>query len=332
MPITGGADAPVPTVYVAGGGGFLGRATCAQLLKRRWRVVSLGIGTPDSIPDIAGHVEGLITRDTLDAATDQFGPPDVVIQAAGGASVGRSWESPRSDFEMSVLSTVEILDYLRDAAPDARLVYVSSAAVYGEQKAATLDEDAPRAPVSPYGAHKLMCEELAAAHSRMHGAGVIVVRFFSLYGDGLRKQLIWDLLRRAEKLPEGAALELNGDGDEERDFLHVDDAARVLQRAAESAQKGEFLALNGATGNAVTVRELAVAALRATGDSRPVSFNGEKRAGDPRRLVGSPDRLGRHLGFKAGITLEQGLQRYAAWYRAASGHNRPGQNDESTPK
>lgn len=332
MPITGDADARARTVYVAGGGGFLGAATCAQLFKQGWRVVSLGIGAPDAVRDIAGHVEGLITRDTLDAATDQFGPPDVVIQAAGGASVGRSWESPRSDFEMSVLSTVEILDYLRDEAPEARLVYVSSAAVYGEQKAATLDEDAPRAPVSPYGAHKLMCEELAAAHSRMHGTGVTVVRFFSLYGDGLRKQLIWDLLRRSEKLPDGAALELNGDGNEERDFLHVDDAARVLERAADAAQKGQFLALNGATGHAVTVRELAGAALRAAGDHRPLAFNGEKRAGDPRRLVGSPDRLGRHLSFEAGITLEEGLQRYVAWYRAASARNETGQNDESTPK
>jgi len=311
-------------VIVAGGGGFLGSRICDAFLDRDWRVVSVGIGAPIGLRDGARHHEGLVTRELLTAASEAHGAPDLIVHAAGGSSVGQSWESPRSDFDLSVGSTAEILDFARHAMPRPRLTLVSSAAVYGDAGSGPLSEEDLCLPMSPYGAHKRVCEELVLAESRMSGVGVAVVRFFSLFGNGLRKQILWDILRRTS-LPNTEALELWGDGQETRDFLHVHDAARLILLASTAIVPGQSRIYNGASGSPVSIRELATALLRQAGVSNELQFNGKHRAGDPRHLTASTARAENELGFEPCVSLVEGLSAYVAWFRGEHSGPAPGE-------
>lgn len=311
----GKVQSPLQTVFVAGGGGFLGASICAAFLRAGWQVVSIGLGPPVATRDGVHHHEGLVTRQLLAAAALAHGSPSLVVHAAGGSSVGQSWESPRSDFDLSVGSTAEILDFIRNEALAARLTLVSSAAVYGNVSAGMIGEDAPCLPVSPYGAHKRVCEELVLAEGRMSGIGVAIVRFFSLFGNGLRKQILWDVMRRASLL-RGGSLELWGDGMETRDFLHVEDAARLIFLAGTTVEAGQSRIYNGASGRAVSVKELVESLLQQAGIAAELQFNGKQRAGDPRHLTADVSRAQVELGFGPQISLLDGLSRYAKWYRA----------------
>jgi UDP-glucose 4-epimerase len=312
------------TVIVAGGGGFLGSRICDAFLERGWRVVSAGIGAPIGLRDGTHHHEGLVTRELLTAASDAHGSPDLIVHAAGGSSVGQSWESPRSDFDLSVGSTAEILDFARHQMPRPRLTLVSSAAVYGDVGSGSLSEDDLCLPMSPYGAHKRVCEELVLAESRMSGVGVAVVRFFSLFGNGLRKQILWDILRRSGQ-PSDGPLELWGDGRETRDFLHVHDAARLILLASTAIVPGRSRVYNGASGSPVSIRDLASALLRAAGVSKELHFNGKHRAGDPRHLTASTARAQNELGFEPAVSLDEGLSAYVAWFRSEQSGPAPGE-------
>jgi UDP-glucose 4-epimerase len=315
VPTTGKSETIEPLVMIAGGGGFLGSAVARAMVSRGWRVVTLGLGGPTGPVDrMVEHHEGLLTRDLFAAATGMHGRPDILVHAAGGASVGRSWEDPRGDFDLSVASTVEILDFIRNDSKQTHLVFVSSAAVYGNCGDAPLVETDPCEPVSPYGVHKHVCEQLAIGESRMNALGLSIIRFFSIYGDGLRKQILWDILRRAGGNPD-APLELWGTGDETRDFLHVDDAAELIARAAETRTRDSIRLFNGGSGISVTVREIATELIAAAGSDTAFRFNGNVREGDPKHLIANVDRATTELGFNAGISLKEGLARYANWFK-----------------
>jgi UDP-glucose 4-epimerase len=300
-------------VLVAGGGGFLGSAIAQACLARGDEVITIGLGAPATLSARLHHHEGLLTRALLSSAKAQHGPADVIVHAAGGASVGRSWEDPRGDFELSVGSTVEILDFIRSEAPATKLLLISSAAVYGDHGGALLSEDSACRPVSPYGLHKRVCEELVLGEARMNGLAASIVRLFSIYGEGLRKQILWDMLVRARKEP-GKELELWGSGDESRDFLHAEDATRLLLRAAQEAVPGKVGIFNGASGTPVTVAALAKELLRAARLGQALVFNGRVRSGDPIHLLADVHRTHTQLGFSPKIELREGLARYAGWF------------------
>ena len=318
MTTTGGNSGSPGLVMIAGGGGFLGTATARLMASQGWKVVTLGLGAPQDAFVRAGnvhHAEGLIQRQLFHAAMADHGKPDVIIHAAGGASVGRSWDDPRGDFNLSVGSTVEILDFIREEAPETRLVLVSSAAVYGNQGKDRLSESDPCEAMSPYGLHKHVCEELVTGEARMNGLDVSIVRLFSIFGEGLRKQLLWDIMRRVSADPE-TTLDLWGSGDETRDFVHVDDAAAILATlSAKPGGKGTVRLFNGGSGTAISVRELASMLVKAAGYDTPLSFNGKARSGDPVNLVADATHLRGDLGFSPKVSLEAGLKRYADWFK-----------------
>lgn len=318
MPTIGESNGDGPLVMIAGGGGFLGSAIARNFAKRGWRVLTLGLGAPHGVSGLpVTHHEGLISRDLFAAAAKQAGQPDIVIHSAGGASVGRSWEDPRGDFELSVASTAEILDFIRQDAPSARLLLVSSAAVYGNQPKAVLSETDPAVPLSPYGLHKHVCEQLVMGEARMNGTAASIVRLFSIYGEGLRKQILWDILSRTRAAP-GEPLELWGTGEETRDFLHAEDAAELIVRAAGAAVPGKVRLFNGASGTPISVRDLAGQMIQTAGLSVPLVFNGRTREGDPLHLRADASYASSSLGFRPTVSLALGLKRYADWFNRKS--------------
>lgn len=303
------------SVWITGARGFIGRHVARAFAGTGHSVIGLGHGSWTEAEHRACGVaewrNGEVSHANLDALAADVGLPEVVVHLAGGSAVGPSYAQPAEDFRRSVLAAGELAEWLRLRAPAARLVMASSAAVYGSGHAGPVAETAVCAPFSPYGFHKRMAELVLESYARNFGLRVAVVRLFSVYGPGLRKQLLWDACGR---LAAGATtLQLGGTGDELRDWLHVEDAARLIQLAADHAAAEPWW-VNGGTGVATPVREVAACLAHAMGHAVPLSFSGQSRSGDPARLVADTARL-RSLGFAPRWQWPDGVAAYAAWYR-----------------
>ena len=302
--------------FVTGAAGFLGGAFASALAEAGWTVAGFGHpprgGGGARLRRLASWREGDVEADALAAAAARAGTPEIVFHAAGGASVGASLADPEADARRTLGSLSQTLAFMRGAAASARLLYPSSAAVYGADHPGPIAEDDALNPISPYGRHKLEAERLIREAAAGFGLDAVVVRFFSLYGPGLRKQLPWELAGRLLAGPAG--VELSGTGEEVRDFLYVADAVRLLGLAARLPRQDGPLVLNGGGGAPVTVRELAEALGRAVGSGARLSFSGQARAGDPACLLADPARAAA-LGFAPAVDLQEGLARLAAWVR-----------------
>lgn len=301
-----------PIALVLGAAGFVGRHTCRALAASGCMVVGIGHGHWTAQDAARYGIDRWIESDiTLEAliGLDNLCTVDCVVHCAGSGAVSFSYADPWQDFQRATVTTAAVLEWVRrQDKPRPRLVVVSSAAIYGDQGDTDATETSVRAPISPYGFHKLAAESLCESASRFFDVPVSIVRLFSVYGEGLRKQLLWDAMSKF-RIGED---QFFGTGHELRDWLHVDDAARLLSAAALSPQS-RFEIFNGANQQATTAQVLQqLAAVSFPGVSP--RFNGETHTGNPRRLTADCSHARRLLAWAPQVALADGLRRYAEWF------------------
>ncbi|MWV26974.1 NAD-dependent epimerase/dehydratase family protein [Aurantiacibacter rhizosphaerae] len=234
--------------------------------------------------------------------------PDLCVHAAGQASVPGSFENPEKDFTGGPALTFAILDALRQFAPKCRLIFLSSASVYGQPGQLPISEAQPLAPMSPYGFHKWQSEILLREFHEIFGLNTACVRIFSAYGIGLRRQVLWDICRRI--ISEGELI-LRGTGQESRDFINVHDVASGILTVAQNAPaRGE--AYNLSSGIETTISELANIAVSALDESVVPAFDGTVSVGDPLNWRADVSAI-QALGFKHETNLQDGVAAYALW-------------------
>jgi UDP-glucose 4-epimerase len=308
---------PMSNIWITGAAGFIGSHLTARFAGMSRPVCGL-----DYLAQPAGADEdkaadwqaGPIDFASLDALVSRQGVPAVVYHLAGGGSVGASFADPYQDFISSVGGTAILLEWMRINAPDARLIYVSSAAVYGDGHAGRIAEGDVKKPYSPYGAHKFASEQLCLSAAENFGLSLTIVRPFSIYGEGLRKQLLWDCCGRLAQNP--ARLDLGGTGGEKRDWLHVTDLCAILEHAGDASGPSP-LVINAAGGSSISVREV-IEALCAAWDpscAAKIDFSGKSRAGDPFSLIANVDAL-KPWRFTPSVPFEEGITRYVSWYKS----------------
>lgn len=237
--------------------------------------------------------------------------PDIVIHAAGGSSVSLSVENPQKDFDSSVAVFYALLEGMRKANKESIIVFLSSAAVYGNPKKIPISENAGLTPISPYGLHKKMCEEMAAYYRSIYGMDIRILRIFSVYGQGLKKQIMWDMF---QKYVRTGRIELFGTGREARDFIHIDDLMQILGIIINADAGDEAFVLNVANGKAVTIREISNIFSELLCGENKVLFNNKERSGDPDVWEADISRIS-GLGYRKKILLEQGIKDYIEWVR-----------------
>lgn len=303
-------------MWVTGANGFIGRHLVRVLADRGNRLHGIGHG---AIGDAEGRRIGLehwlngeIDAANLNALAGRSGLPSTIFHLAGGSSVGLSIEQPYEDFSRTVNSTARLLEWMRGAAPECRLIVASSAAVYGSHHSGTIPEEAELRPVSPYGHHKLMMEQLCRSYAAGFGLELTVVRLFSVYGAFLRKQLLWDMCSRLQR--GGHELFLGGTGDELRDWVDVRDVVRLLASLATRPQQEKFQVINGGCGAGTTVAEVADILTESWGEQAIVRFSGVVRLGDPFSLVADGGKV-RALPFAWEIPLSRGIADYVHWFK-----------------
>jgi UDP-glucose 4-epimerase len=299
------------TALVTGGYGFLGRAVARRFKSGGYRIVGIGRGrwAPEEALAAGFDVwlDAGVSVSSLMTFNDQF---DTVIHCGGNGSVGYSLANPLQDFYKTVQGTAELLEYLRLQESKALVIYPSSAGVYGSKDDRPIRESDSLNPISAYGYHKRMAEHLLELHSRAYGIRVAVIRFFSIYGPGLTKQLLWDASGKLMSCKNSEAALFWGTGEETRDWLDSRDAAELMFKVAES--KESYIVLNGASGERVTVHETLRLLKSALGSSAKITFNGLVREGDPRFYHADISRA-LALGWKPNVHLADGVQRYVDW-------------------
>lgn len=300
------------TALITGVAGFLGRYAARQFARDGWRVVGIDDVPPENAPPLARFVRLNLPADLAPLlAAEQ---PSACIHCAGRASVPLSMTDPAGDFRGNVALTFDLLDALRRHAPRCHFMLLSSAAVYGDPPSLPVREVDPIAPLSPYGWHKRQAESLCEEFARVFGVPTTVVRIFSAYGPGLRRQVVWDT---CERLLTTGRIEMRGTGAESRDFIHAADVAHALSLLAErSPARGDIF--NLATGRETTIAELARLTAAALGVKVEPTFDGAETPGQPVRWRAEISRISA-LGFAPQVSLEDGVRGVAQWARAELG-------------
>lgn len=237
--------------------------------------------------------------------------PDIIVHCAGSADVGKSVEFPEVDYEGNVTITHNLLFALHKLGMEkTRVVFLSSAGVYGNPVSLPITEDMPLNPLSPYALHKMMCEDICRYFKNNYGMDVKIARIFSAYGAGLRKQIFWDMHKKIEKT---GKLEMFGTGNESRDYIHVDDLIQALYLLATT--ESDDMVLNVANGEEITIRQATECFADCAGINRDkISFNGTNREGDPINWRADISRI-KKLGYTKKISMEDGLKKYVEWVR-----------------
>jgi UDP-glucose 4-epimerase len=298
---------------VLGGSGFIGSWLVERLLDEGVEVTVLDHATAVTPPEgTVRRIDADVTEESVEETLAHY-PVDAVFHLANAALVPPSVEGPMEDLEGNIVTVLAALEGLRRARSDAVMVFVSSAAVYGDAQYQPMDEDHPLEPKSPYGVSKLAAERYVRLYARLHGLPGLSIRPFSVYGPRQRKLVVYDLLTR---LHEGERpLRMLGSADVTRDFVFVEDAARALVGLARAASAGGE-AYNLASGRSTSLQELATTLVEVSCMEADLEFTGEVRAGDPLHWTGDPRRA-RALGVRCDTPLVDGLRRTAEWFAAA---------------
>jgi UDP-glucose 4-epimerase len=298
------------TVLVTGAHGFIGRYAARSAAHHGYRVVGMGHGAWLSdewrVWGLSAWQEGDITIEGLRRCAEA---PYAIVHAAGGASVPFSITHPQDDFQRTVQTSAAVVEYVRTQSPETRIVYCSSAGVYGLVGSVPIMETSPTSPISPYGVHKLMGEQLVRSYARHFGIRASIIRFFSVYGCGLRKQLLWDACGKFSL----ANPVFMGTGREVRDWVHVEDAADLILAGITNAAADPPV-VNGGSNCGVTVADLLcqLSSHMSPEHERP-RFSGISRTGDPTSLVADIEGA-TSWGWAPKHTWREGIAEYASWW------------------
>ena len=293
---------------VTGGAGFIGSHLARRLAREGCRVVVLDDFRTAQVGSLEGVevdlVRGCVTTPGL--VQELSAGADAIFHLASLVSVPESLALPEESVRINVGGTLAVLQAAR-ANGVPRVVFASSAAVYGDSGSCPQREDHLPCPLSPYGVTKLDGEHYLEIWRRSYGVGTVSLRFFNVFGPGQNPggpygSAVPAFLGRALA---GQDLLVHGDGLQTRDFVYVDDAVEAYLLAATTPEMHG--ALNVGSGVAVSVADLAREVLRQTGSTARL-VHGPPRPGDIRHSVADTERI-RAFGYRVRVDLAQGLAR-----------------------
>lgn len=295
-------------VLVTGAGGFIGSHTCDYFYKNGHEVI--GWYQYDANATWLCENIDLMNENCIKEQIEKI-CPDIIIHCAGSADVTKSVVDPISDYNGNVTITHNLLFAVHRTGLDIRIIFLSSAAVYGNPELLPISEDARLNPLSPYALHKLMCEETCRYMHENYNIDIKILRIFSAYGEGLKKQIFWDMYQKSKLTGKLAML---GTGNESRDYIYVTDLVRSIYLIATKADKKDLI-FNIANGEEITIRFATKEFAKAIGiDAKLISFTGELKEGNPINWRADISRL-LSIGYKKTISFETGIQFYVEWVK-----------------
>jgi len=300
------------SVLVTGGAGFIGSNLVSHLLQKNYSVVVL-----DNLS--SGKIENLhqaksspnfkfVQGDIRDSQTVKAALLDVegVVHLAALIDVSASVADPIQTHDINVKGTLNLLQEAAKCRVN-KFIFASSTAVYGDAKSLPIKEETPLQPISPYAASKAAAEAYCSTYARCFGLETVRLRFFNVYGPKNEGSpysgVITKFIQQAQR---DETLTIEGDGEQTRDFIHVDDIVQALTAALEGQNlRGE--AFNVCTGKPTSVNSLASTLSVVTGKTLRTTHV-QPRLGDIRFNYGNPSKAASKLHFKAKTNIKNGLK------------------------
>ncbi len=302
-------------VLVTGAAGFIGSNLVDHLVALGADVIALDDLSDGVLGNLASSREAIDFRQASitdrDAVSAAIQGCDFVFHLAANALVPRSSADPEYDFRANAVGTFEVLEAFHQAGA-GRLIFTSSAAVYGEPQQPKMGEGHPLAPKSPYASTKITGEFLLDGFSRCFDLDHRRVRIFNTFGPRQRKFVMFDLLEKLRR--DQKHLEVIGTGEQVRDYNYVADTVQaILLVGIHHEARGKVYNIAG--GRPITIRALVDLIIRSVGIDPPeVVYTMESWPGDVVRMIADTSRL-EGLGYQRTVSLEDGLKHLIAWHR-----------------
>lgn len=296
-------------ILVTGGAGFIGSHLVEKLVNEGSTVTvidNLSSGKISNLSNVINEVSfyriDIRSHENIKEIVKKH---DIIFHIAANASVPYSVEHPDYDFETNTLGTFKILRAAVEANLE-KVVYASSAAVYGEPKYTPIDEEHLLNPISPYGASKLAGEKIGFAFKETYGLNFVAIRIFNTYGPRQPRYVMYDFFKKLKNKPK--ILSVLGSGNQIRDYCYIDDMIDVFKVVAE---KGDSV-YNAAGGQSTFIRDLAEYMVSKISPNTGIEYGEKSWKGDIETLRADISRLEK-LGFKTKYSLEEGLNKFITW-------------------
>lgn len=296
------------TILVTGGAGFIGSHSVDHLLALGHRVRVLDDFSSGHASNLQQHPQLKVIRGDVRhpaAVAEAMAPCSHVLHLAAQVFVPESIANPVASASINLTGYLNVIDAARRQGIE-RVVYASSAAVYGSASSAPLTESSPTCAESPYGLEKLVNDQYAALFSQLYGQSLCGMRFFNVYGprQDPRSPYSGVISKFLQRATGGESLTVFGDGLQTRDFVSVFDVARANAAALFSPISG---VVNVATGSSATLLELIEALGEVLGRRLQVE-HAPGRAGEVRHSAVKPQRLTDELAVRDLMGLREGLR------------------------
>jgi dTDP-glucose 4,6-dehydratase len=313
------------TTLVTGGAGFIGSNFIRYLYDAHpdSRIMNLDLltyaGNPDNIPE---HIRADTRRYEFwygnvcnpDLVSSLVAKSDIVVHFAAESHVARSLYDNRVFFETDVLGTHTVANaVVKHRSRIGLFVHVSTSEVYGTAMSQPMGEDHPLNPMSPYAAAKAGADRLVYSYIQTYGIPASIIRPFNQYGPHQHLEKL--IPRFITAALSNAPLELHGGGTARRDWLHVSDLCRRIDRLIQCRDRAVGEVFNLGSGETATVREVAEMILDGTGKPRSLCVEVEDRPGQVDIHVSSTQKAAAILGVEPGVPFRTGLASTIDWYR-----------------
>lgn len=307
------------SILVIGGAGFIGSHVVDQLLKEdvkqvivydnfvRGSIYNLENALKDPrcrIFEIGGDI---LQTDILNSVMKES---DMVVHLAA-LWLLQCYDYPKAAFETNIRGTFNVIEACKDNKIE-KLVYSSSASVYGNAVEIPMTEEHPFNNRTFYGATKIACEAMLRAYNERYNLDYLGLRYMNVYGarQDYKGTYIAVIMKMLDRIDEGKSPELYGDGSQAYDFIYVEDVARANILALKSERADQFY--NVGMGKKTSIKELAELLIKLTNSNVDITYKPEGRTFVTNR-IGSTKKAENELGFTAGIELEEGLKKLIEW-------------------
>ncbi len=299
-------------VLITGGSGFYGTHLCEEFKSHGYEVISCDIRPNNNV-----FFLDIMDQHMIQKTLEEY-QPDIIVNMAGQANVGLSWEKPQLTVQLNTIGFINILEAVRKMSNRTRVIAIGSSDEYGNMKerGVNVSETDPVKPTTPYAISKLSQELFASLYVENYGLDICMVRQFNLGGPGQMKGfLISDFASGI------AEIEFNkthylcvGNLDSERDFTHVKDASRALRLIAEKGHTGEIYNIcSGRSYKAKDILDRLMGFARTT--INIVQDPTRMRPSDTPVLRGNHDKLTAHTGWKPELDLDSILHDSLNYWR-----------------
>jgi UDP-glucose 4-epimerase len=295
-------------IIIIGAKGFIGSNSIVFFEKKKYEVWKCGVSEANGDPKYF-QVDRILPDYDHIFRSQSF---DICINASGSRGVSFSNENPLDDFRMNVNNVYLLLNAIQKFCPNCKFINLSSAAVYGNPTVLPISESSNLLPLSPYGLHKMLAEQLVSNFYFLFKLKTCSLRIFSAYGPSLSKQIFWDIYQKANASVD-KKVHLFGSGQETRDFIFIKDillALDLIMHHDDGVFDGQIY--NLASGIETKISDAASLFLKMINKNLSLQFNGVQKKGDPLNWRADMTKLSK-LNFKVTTSLEEGLKEYYEW-------------------